>query len=127
MKGHLIDTDILVDHLRGEEKATKTLHDLYMFGDPVLTSVICEAEIFSNIKAKEKDVVESMFKYIKPLPVDSKIARHAGTFRQIYAKSHQVQIPDALIAATAVDNDLILVTRNKKHYPMREVNVKKPY
>lgn len=127
MAGYLIDTDILVDHLRGSKKATEALHLLYMEGEPLFSSVICEAEIFANIRGNERETAESVFRYIKSLPVDSQIARQAGSYRQRFRKSHQVQIPDALIAATAKLNQAKLVTRNKKHYPMPDVKLKTPY
>lgn len=127
MAGYLIDTDILVDHLRGETKATDTLHSLFMEAEPLFSSVICEAEIFANLRPDEVEAAESLFRYIKTLPVDSKVARQAGAYRQRFAKSHRVEVPDALIAATAKLNRAKLVTRNKKHYPMPDIKVRIPY
>ncbi len=127
MSGFLIDSDILIDHLRGNNKATESIRDLHEQSHPVVSSVVCEAEVFSNILKGETKQVDDLFRYIKAIPVDSETARLAGAYRQKYGKNNRVEIPDALIAATAKLNNLTLVTRNKKHYPMSDVKVMVPY
>ena len=127
MSGYLIDTDILIDHLRGDGKATEAISSLVKKGSPVVSSVICEAEIFSNVLSSEEKHITTLFRYIKTLPIDSETARLAGQYRQKYKRSDNVETPDALIAATAKLNDLDLVTRNKKHYPMTDIKVITPY
>ena len=56
------------------------------------------------------------------LPVDGETGRRAGDYLRQYRKSHSVELGDALIAATAVQNDAALWTRNRKHYPMNELS-----
>ena len=46
----------------------------------------------------------------------------AGAYLLDYRKSHSAELGDALIAATAVLNNSELLTRNRKHYPMRGVS-----
>jgi predicted nucleic acid-binding protein len=41
---------------------------------------------------------------------------------RLYAKSHDLKLGDALIAATATKNQAQLWTRNRKHFPMPEVS-----
>jgi hypothetical protein len=52
------------------------------------------------------------------LPVDEKIAKVGGEYRQKYFKSHGTGLADALIAATATCYSLKLTTFNARHYPM---------
>lgn len=49
-------------------------------------------------------------------------ARHAGDNLRLYKKSHGVGLGDALIAAAAHLNKATLWTRNRKHYPMKELS-----
>ena len=49
------------------------------------------------------------------------IGRKAGAYLRSYAKSHSVQLGDALIAACASVENLQLWTLNRKHYPMKDV------
>jgi predicted nucleic acid-binding protein len=59
--------------------------------------------------------------------VDLAIADEAGEYMREFRKSHALSIGDAVIAATAKEMGMILVTRNIKHYPMKDVEIVKPY
>ena len=54
------------------------------------------------------------------LPVSERIGARAYQLLKIYAKSHGLHVFDSLIAATAMENGLTLVTLNRKHYQMIE-------
>ena len=54
------------------------------------------------------------------LPIDEEAGRQAGNFLRRYRQSHGIEIADALIGAAA--NRAELWTRNRKHYPMKEVS-----
>jgi predicted nucleic acid-binding protein len=55
------------------------------------------------------------------VPTDTVVGRRAGDYLQRYRKSHNVELADALIAASAVERNAMLWTRNRKHYPMKEL------
>ena len=55
------------------------------------------------------------------------IADEAGEYMRKFRKSHALSIGDAVIAATAKAMSIKLVTRNIKHYPMKDVEIVKPY
>ena len=59
--------------------------------------------------------------------VDAAVADTAGEYMRRFSKSHALNIGDAIIAATAAEMELSLVTRNVKHYPMKDISVIKPY
>lgn len=59
--------------------------------------------------------------------VDLAIADGAGEYLRKFRKSHALSIGDAVIAATAKEMGVKLVTRNIKHYPMKDVEIVKPY
>jgi predicted nucleic acid-binding protein len=55
------------------------------------------------------------------VPIGSETGRLAGEFLRIYAKSHGLHVADALIAAGACLRAAALWTRNRKHFPMKEI------
>ena len=55
-------------------------------------------------------------------PADAAVGRRAGEYLRRYRNTHGVELGDALIAATAVVNGAMLWTRDRKHYPMKEVS-----
>jgi hypothetical protein len=55
---------------------------------------------------------------INLLPLTANTSHKAYELTKTYAKSHGLEIPDALIAASAISNDLSLATTNKKHFSM---------
>ena len=59
--------------------------------------------------------------------VDLAIADGAGEYLRKFHKSHALSIGDAVIAATAKEMGVKLVTRNIKHYPMKDIEIIKPY
>ena len=121
----LLDSDILIDHLRG----FKYLEDLTSnsSGNTSLFSAVSIAEIYSLLYFNEIESVEKLISTLKVVSVDSVIAKLAGKYRMIFYKSHNLSIPDALIAASAKINDAILVTKNVKHFPMTDIDIAKPY
>ena len=122
----LLDTDILIDHLRGVSEAKDLLMELAATGTPAI-SVITVAEIEAGTRDPEREQVENLLSSLPGLPIDVAIARKAGHYRTQYAKTHGVLLPDALIAATAAMHGCKLYTLNSKHYPMDDINVVVPY
>ncbi len=108
----LIDSDILIDHLRKEKKAldflnTEVERDVILF-----LSVISRAEIYAGLRKGEEEAVSSLFEIITPVNVDTSIADKAGEYIRKFGKSHALNIGDAIIAATAGEMRLTLATRN---------------
>lgn len=123
----LIDSDILIDHLRKEKKVLDFLDAEIEKGTILFLSVISRAEIYAGLRKGEEEVVSSLFEIVTPVNVDTAIADKAGEYLRKFGKSHALNIGDAIIAATANEMQLTLVTRNVKHYPMRDITVLKPY
>ena len=124
---YLIDSDVLIDHLRGYQQALDFIGSLFLDDAKVYFSVISEAEIYSNVRPGEKLAVQALFDSLIRLDVDGEIARKAGEYRAQYLRSHSLALPDALIAATAFIAGADLITRNARHYPMTDVKVVEPY
>ena len=79
------------------------------------------------VRKGEEEIVSSLFEIITPVNVDAAIADKAGEYLRRFSKSHGLNIGDAVIAATASEMELSLVTRNVKHYPMKDIVVRLPY
>ena len=124
MTGRLIlDTDVLIDYLRGNDKAVRFLDNLQ---EQLCVSVITVAELYAGIRnKKEQRAIERFLSAFDAVPIDQGIAIKGGLFRKEYGPSHGVGLADALIAATAQSCQARLVTLNQRHFPMLEVTV--PY
>lgn len=112
----LIDTDVFIDYLRGEKKAVDYYETLTA---PISVSVITVAELYTGIRSQaEEEQLDAVFNLTTVFEVDLEVSKQGGKFRRKYLRTHSVEIPDALIAATAEVHGCTLVTLNKKHYPM---------
>ena len=121
----LIDTDIIIDYFRDIGNLGEMIDDSH--NNRCFVSVISIAEIYSNIFPREYEIVEKFLSLLEIVNVDKVISRLAGSYRMEFNKSHFLEIPDALIAASAKITDTILITRNIKHFPMDDIQKIKPY
>jgi len=116
MPGPLVDTDVLVDYLRGLPKAASYLEGL---SAPPSISVISVAELYAGVRrGSEQRKLDAFVGAMQVVALDADCSSLGGLFRRDYGPSHGVTLTDALIAASASINKLDLVTLNKKHYPM---------
>jgi predicted nucleic acid-binding protein len=123
----LIDSDILIDHLRKEQSALRYIRQKIDDGSPLFISVISRIEILCGARKGEDETIRSLFDILTSVDVDTAIAEGAGEYLRKFRKSHAVSIGDAVIAATAKEMSMKLVTRNIRHYPMKDVEIIKPY
>ena len=114
----LVDTDVLIAHLRGDERARDWLHGARVEG-PVVTSVVSVAELTGGMRSAERDAVWRLLAALRPVPVSELIAQRAGELRRTYRRSHSgIGIADYLIAATSETQSARLATLNVRHFPM---------
>jgi len=123
----LIDSDILIDHLRKEQNTLDYIRQKIDDGSPLFISVISRIEILCGARKGEDETIQSLFDILTSVDVDLAIADEAGEYLRRFRKSHALSIGDAVIAATAKEMGMKLVTRNIKHYPMKDIDIVKPY
>jgi len=116
----LVDTDVLIAHLRGLPPAREWLHSAADEGG-LVTSVVTVAELTGGMRSAERRQVWTLLAALDSLPVTDAIARRAGELRRMYGRGHSgIDTTDYLVAATALEHGLELVTLNVRHFPMFE-------
>lgn len=120
----LIDTDVLIDYLRGVPQAITYLETQ---AESLVLSAVSVAELYAGVReGPERKALAGFVAAFEVAPVNQAIAERAGLFRRDYGKSHGTGLADALIAATAELQGAIVVTQNRKHFPMLD-QVHLPY
>jgi predicted nucleic acid-binding protein len=114
----LLDTNILIDVLRGEAPALAWLEQQQQ---PRI-SVISWIEVLVGCREGESGRVQAWLDTFPRLPLDDAIALESVRLRQ----RHGLKIPDAIILATARCADLSLATRNSRDFPLT-LGVLHPY
>lgn len=124
IQGILVDTDIIIDFLRGDKQAVSHLK---ANSERICFSAITVAEIYAGVRGKKEEAeVERLFAIFPVIAITSDIAREAGKLVGQYRPSHSVEIPDAVIGATCLLSGSELHTLNTRHYPMFK-GLKPPY
>ena len=119
MSKYLLDSDIIIWHLRGRKEITDMLKDLQRSGLPAC-SAISVLEVQLGVKTKDEEGKTNRFlESLKVFDVNMDIAKIAAQLIRDYkAKGVTMDIPDSIIASTCILHDLTLVTYNRKHYPI---------
>jgi predicted nucleic acid-binding protein len=113
----VLDTSVLIAHLRGDEAATRYL--LSVPTDERTASVLARIEIEGGMRGGERRSVASLFAILRLLPVTDAVARRAAELLRTYRRSHQgIDLVDYAVAATVELHGATLATLNVKHFPM---------
>ena len=115
----LVDTDVLIDFLRGHEQAVSFVN---LESDRIILSSIVVAELYAGVRGGEGDAeqttLEGFLSLFRVVHVTAAIARLGGLYKRDYGGSHGISLADAVVAATATLENAELKTLNVKHYPM---------
>ncbi|WP_300014868.1 type II toxin-antitoxin system VapC family toxin [Pseudonocardia sp.] len=115
----LVDSDVLIAHLRGVPAAGDWLTDARRRTGPLAVSVVSVAEITGGMRSGERREVTRLLDSLQSLAVDDAVARRGGELRRRFRRSHAaIGIADYLIAATAQTHGCELATLNVRHFPM---------
>lgn len=128
-KGYCIDSDILIDYLRGVENARSFLMSAAEKSN-LSISVVSIVELYAGKETKDEDKRKRIDGFLQGfilIGMDGSLARTAGKLR----RDHEKPFADMIIAATALDYNLCLVTRNIKHFEVlckkSRLQLMKPY
>jgi len=118
---YLLDSDVIIEWLRGDESVVAWIEEHDRRGDFLGWTPISIAEIYAGLREREEVVLSDLMDILHCLEIDQQVGRKAGLYRAKFGPSHGVEIADALIAAAAHLYGMTLCSRNLKHYPMRDL------
>ena len=129
IRGYCIDSDILIDYLRGIEYARVFLSDTGV-QSTLFISTVSVVELYAGKETRNQEKRERLELFLgnfEIIPLNGIIARTAGALRRDYQKP----FADMIIAASAIEYKLYLATRNIKHFQLLEkgtgLKLVKPY
>ena len=117
---HLLDTDHCIFLLRGHEAVRRGL--AAHADEPACTSIITVAELLFGAHWSARpdanvDAVNKLVDSLEIVPLTRAIANRFGRIKaDLYRAGQKLEDPDLLIAATALEHELTLVTHNAAHY-----------
>lgn len=119
----LLDTDIAIDFLRRRDYAGKLLENWAEEG-LLAISTLTHLEIYQGMKSGEEEATNLFLDGLTSVAVDVPIARRAGRILgELRSKGVTISMGDAIIAATALQISVPLLTNNVEHYPFADLRV----
>ncbi len=115
----LVDSDVLIAHLRGVPQAKDWLLHARRDAGRLATSAISVSEVAGGMHSQERHQVVRLLSSLDIFPVSERVGWKAADFMRTYRRSHSgIGLGDFLIAATVAVEGLELATLNIRHFPM---------
>ena len=114
----LIDTDILIEYLRGSPVVRRLIDEVRSGDIKAYCSTITETELYSGSRNEREDArIAALLSFLTRVDVDGNVAVVSGKLRYKY-RARKLETPDAIIAGTAQILNVKLATFNKRHFEM---------
>ena len=124
---HVVDTSVLIDHLRGHAEAVRLLERLRARDDELHASEVTRLEVLAGMRPSEAAETEALLAVLEWHPLDDRVAAEAGALGRRWLPSHGgVDAADLAVAATATLLGTRPLTANVKHFPMFK-GLERPY
>lgn len=118
----LVDTSVIIDSLRYRRGRREFLEQRAEEGDVLACCAVSVAEVYAGMRPSETTTTEEFLQGVECIEVSYEIARKTGGLKYEWArKGITLDIPDALIAAVALNLSLPLATDNQRDFPMPEL------
>ena len=115
----VVDSSVLIDHLRGDARARTVLVDRANAGDEVWSVTVVRTEVLAGVRRGEEETTRALLASLKWQSVTVDIADRAGELARRFLRSYPgVDTVDYLIAAATELLGGALLTKNVKHFPM---------
>jgi predicted nucleic acid-binding protein len=119
----LLDTTVLLDVLRARRNRRSLLAELVAGGHLLATAAINVGEVYAGMRVGEEKRTEAFLSSLDCYPITAAIARRAGSLKSAWAqKGKTLSLADMIVAATALEHGLTLMTDNRKDFPLPELN-----
>lgn len=119
---YLLDTSVIIDVLNQKRGRWQLLASLVESGDTLACSVLTVTEVYAGIRPKEMALTERFLEGLEQYELDSNLARFAGLLKNEWTrKGRTLGVVDLIIAATALAHNLVLMTDNRKDFPMPQL------
>jgi len=123
----VLDTNIVIDLLKKVPAVVQPFLRLTQEGTRCLICPVVVAEVYAGVFEREHKAVEAFFDLCQRVNIDTATGHKAGLYAHRYAKSHQdIALEDFMLAATAHAHRCPLWTHNRKHYPMKDIELFTP-
>jgi predicted nucleic acid-binding protein len=123
MSDYLLDTNILILYLRKTNDYYELLDKLAR-DDTLFISAITRLEIIRGMHEREREDTFNLLESLETIEITVEIADRAGELIRAWRTRGMVlEDADAIIAATALNHELALITTNAKHFPMPDLVV----
>jgi predicted nucleic acid-binding protein len=124
---YLLDTTVLIAHLRGDEEVTSFMLGLSARGHGLCVSCVNVAEVERGIRPKERKAATVLLDRLAFLVTTEEAAIRAGRYQaELQRRGRTLHLADALVAGTARVHGAVLVTDNVADFPMRDIRVRRP-
>ena len=118
----LLDTTVLLDVLRARLNRRSVLSELVAGGHILATAAINIGEVYSGMRPGEEARTEAFLSSLHCYPITGAVARRAGSLKSAWArKGKTLSLADMIVAATALEHGLSLMTDNHKDFPLPEL------
>ncbi len=118
MSDYLLDTDVLIDWLRGYEPTLRWLKDQIRSGAELRISLITVAEVFAGTSVDARDARSELLNAFRFVACSYDAARLAGEMKYDHQRNGiTIALPDLLQAAVARISGLTVATSNASHFP----------
>jgi len=118
----LLDTSVLIDVLRARKNRRELLAELVRNQHELGTTTLNIAELYAGMRDSERLATEQLLDGLRCFDLTGVSARHAGRLKNDWSKKGRtLTLSDALIASIALEQRCVLVTDNRRDFPMKEL------
>ena len=124
MATYLLDTTVIIDALNDKKNRRQLLRELTAAGNILACCPINITEVYAGLRPKEEEGTARFLHTLQLYPMTWPVAELAGLLKRDYGKKGQtLNLGDVIIAATALENGLTLITDNVKDFPMKDLSL----
>lgn len=120
----LLDTSVLIDVLRSRNQRRELLLRLIQEGHSLSTTALNVAEVYVGVRSNEEASTTALLDSLRCHELDAESGMQAGLLANSWArKGRTISLADAIVAAIAIGRGAVLMTDNRKDFPMAQLKL----